>query len=194
MIPKRFIRVVPEYTSVETEWLWERVKHYHPRWDCMTLREPIDKAFFPLTGRHWDDCSPEQRLNLIRAEELFQRGGVAINIDVEVHRQLDPLIGTEGFIAYEDSQNILSSVMGFSAGHLALGYYIDLSFRRRDRNISDTLTTTEVFQNRTDVLLLPPGSFYPWHSTQTDLSDAACRAILKVQPWAFASRRIPRDP
>lgn len=191
MIPKRLIRVVPEHTSVETEQFWEQAKHYHPRWTHLTLRDPIDPAFFPLTSERWKDCeSGAQLADLIRAEELFHRGGVYIDSDVEVYKPFDPLIGVDGFAGYEDSKHIPNAVMGFAPAHLALRNYIHLALQRLEEGtwMSGVGTITEVFMNRTDVLLLPPGSFYPWHYSQKDIAASATnrKVILAMNPWAFA--------
>lgn len=184
--------MVPENTSVEADNFWAGARRHHPRWDHVELRDPIDPKIFPLTSHRWADCeSGAQLADLVRAEELFQRGGVYIDSDVEVLRPFDSLVGVEGFAAYEDSQHIPNAVMGFMPGHLALGHYIDLALQRLDKGTwaSGVGTITDVFKDRTDILLLPPGIFYPWHYSDRDLGDrlGARKAILAMNPWAITA-------
>jgi hypothetical protein len=45
--------------------------------------------------------------------------------------------------------------------------------------------TTEVFRHRYDMLLLPPGSFYPYHYSIKQYADRD--QVRKENPWAFCA-------
>jgi hypothetical protein len=77
-------------------------------------------------------------------------------------------------------------------GHPAIRRCIDLANREVRRNTwaGGPGVTTRVLVGRTDVLLLPPGSFYPVHYRDPDrdrlMDDPATR---RANPWAFALHR-----
>lgn len=178
--------MVPEITTVEVEVWWDRATRLHPDWDCITLRDPIDPAFFPLTSKYWGSSeSGAQLADLIRAEELFSRGGVYIDSDVECYRSFDPLLGLDGFAGWDCTDYIPNAVMGFTPGHFALGNVIDLAIARRDEGTwaAGVGVTTEVFRDRKDMVLFPPGSFYPVFWKTRDYVDWS--RVQEENPWAF---------
>lgn len=192
MIPKRLVRTVPETTPQTTEDLWEHAKTLHPDWKHVTHRDPCDPTQFPLTNPFWDDCETGAQLaDLIRAEDLYHRGGFYIDSDVEMIRRLDPFCGCDGVAAWEDEHHIPNAVLGFRAGHPALKLVLDraISARFNGTWAAGVGVTTEVFKNRDDIVLLPPGSFYavPWreaHRTNVNWVKAA-----KRNPWAYCLHR-----
>lgn len=193
MIPRRLVRTVPAKTTDETEALWAAAIKLHPRWDHVTLRDPVDPDDFPITSSYWAACeSGAQMADLIRAEDLHHRGGVYIDSDVEVLRPFDPLLGVPGFAAWEDKDHIPNAVMGFEAGHLALRHVLDLAIARRTRGtwVAGVGVTTEVFRQRDDMLLLPPGAFYPVHWREAHRhNNIDWKAVRTANPWTFAIHR-----
>lgn len=192
MIPRRLIRTVPAQTDDETERLWRTATELHPGWEHVTLRDPVDRALFPITSPHWDACeSGAQLADLIRAEELWHRGGVYLDSDVAVYRRFDPLLGLDGFAGWDCVDYIPNAVMGFRAGHPAIGEVVRLSVGRQGLGTwaAGVGVTTEVFRGRDDMALLPPGSFYPvfWreaHKRRTDWT-----AVPTAQPWAYCAHQ-----
>lgn len=196
MIPARLVRTVPEETSAEVEGFWSKACDMHPRWDHITYREPIDPAWFPLTGPLFDRCqNGAQKAGLIRLEVLLNGGGIYLDSDVEVYRPLDPLRSLRGFAAWEDGVTVPDAVLGAEPDHPAVRECLRLAIERlrsdnpdwREGNTAWATgpgVTTTVLPGRDDWLLLPPGSFYPYHWSERKrrLEDHAT-----AQPWAFAA-------
>jgi mannosyltransferase OCH1-like enzyme len=177
---------VPKSTSKEVETWWEQAGLLHPDWEHVTLRDPIDPADFPLTSPSWPQCeSGAQFADLIRAEELYLRGGVYIDSDVEVLRPFDPLLGVKGFLGWEDTEHICNAVMGFEDNHFGLAIYIETALKRLSRGTwaSGVGTITEVFRHRLDTLLLPPQCFYPMHYRSKHIT----RQPWSTLHWSFAT-------
>lgn len=189
MIPHRLIRTVPERSSDEAEQLWQVATALHPTWEHVTLRDPVDRRLFPITSPFWDDVETGAQLaDLIRAEELWQRGGWYIDSDVWCLKPFDDLCALEGVAAWEDHLHIPNAVLGFRAGHPALAHVLELAIARRRQGtwVAGVGVTTEVFRDAAGVVLLPPGSFYPvhWKTAHRGLVDWAESA--RANPWAFA--------
>jgi hypothetical protein len=165
-IPKILHRVVPERTSRETERWWMAFGRLHPGWELRTHRDPLDPADFPETSAKWPACANGAQLaDLVRLEVLYRFGGVYVDSDVEPLRPLDPLLPLSAFAAWEDPRSVPNAVMGAVPGHPAIRACLDLALERvpGDTWQAGPGVTTKVLQGRDDVLLLPPGSFYPYH-------------------------------
>ncbi len=187
MIPRRLIRTVPAEVDPESEAFWARFEELHPDWELVTFRDPIDPELFPLTSPHWDRChSGAQRAGLIRLEALLRLGGVYVDADVEPYRSFEPLLGVEAFAAWEDDKIVPDAVLGARADHPFLRAAIDLAIDRLEQGAwsSGPAVTADLLPGRTDVLLLPPGAFYPYHYSRRDLRHAD---HAHQQPWAFAA-------
>lgn len=185
MIPRRLVRVVPEKTTQECEVFWDRACRLHPFWDYITLRDPIDDSGFPMTRKCWDTCkSGAQLADLVRVEELYQRGGVYIDSDYEVLRSFEPLSALYGWAGWEDENVICNAVMGFEPRHWALLDVIEMAIQRHDLGTweSGVGTVTEVFRNCTDIVLLPPQALYPVHYKHKGLIRLWER---ERHPWAL---------
>jgi Glycosyltransferase sugar-binding region containing DXD motif len=191
VIPKRLVRTVPKISSVEAEIFWDRATRLHPSWDHVTLRDPVNEARFPLTSKHWGACeSGAQLADLIRAEELFARGGVYIDSDYEVFQPFDPLLDLGGFAGWEDENHICNAVMGFRPGHLALGMYIEEALKRQEQGTwaAGVGAFTEVLKAMDwDILLLSPGSLYPihWRAKSLLRGTMSSEEIKDANPWSF---------
>jgi mannosyltransferase OCH1-like enzyme len=191
-IPRRLVRTVPAETTDEVERWWESACRLHPGWEHVTWRDPVDPEAFPHTSPLWDNCeSGAQMADLIRAEDLYLRGGVYIDSDVEVYRPFDPLLTLDGFAGYDSPETIPNAIMGFAAWHPAITQVLQEAVRRNRMGFATwdcgVGVTTEVFQNRTDMLVLPPGSFYPiyWRLAHHQMVDWS--RVAEENPWAFCA-------
>lgn len=192
-IPRILHRVVPERTTPEVEAYWEEFARLHPDWELRTHRDPLDPAEWPETSDHWSDCANGAQLaDLIRLEALLRWGGIYVDSDCEPFRSLEPLVPLSAFAAWEDERCVPNAVMGAVPGHPAIRACLDLALSRIPGPTwpAGPGVTTEILPGRSDVLLFPPGTFYPVH-----YRDAARAALMDDprladrQPWAFLLHR-----
>lgn len=189
MIPRRLIRTVPEHTSDEVEKFWADACALHPGWDFVTLRDPVNRDPFPATRHLFDRCeSGAQLADLIRIEYLYRYGGVYLDSDVEVYRSFEPLTGLSAFAGYDCVDYIPNAIIGATQWH---GAMLRAMLRAQENFSKGTWmtgvgATTSVFRDpNADVVLFPPGSFYPifWKDkARTDWS-----MVQKKNPWAFCA-------
>lgn len=187
-IPRILHRTVPTFSD-ESDAYWRRWRDLHPGWELMTHRDPLDPLEWPETGDLWPRCqNGAQRAGLIRLEALARWGGVYVDSDVEPYRSLEPLLHAPGFAAWEDARCIPDAVLGFERGHPALRLMLTEArlkiMQGGNAWHSGPGVTTSVLQGRHDVLLLPPGSFYPYHYTEQNRRNAP---HMNEQPWCFGA-------
>jgi hypothetical protein len=189
VIPRILHRTVPADTPRQVEEWWEAFGVMHPDWELRTYREPIDPADWPLTGDLFARCdSGAQKAGLIRLEALYAHGGVYVDSDVEPVRPLDPLLHLRAFAAWEDENVVPDAVLGAEAGHPA--FKVMLAKARAavesggDPWASGPGVTTGTLPGRNDVLLLPPGSFYPVH-----YKEKHRLGTRNDQPWVFLEHK-----
>lgn len=197
MIPNRFIRTVPRNTSDEVEGFWETFRRHHPGWEFITYRDPIDPRAFPLTSDAWGSCQrPAQMAGLVRLEALWHLGGIYVDSDVECYRSFAPLTRVEAFAGWEDRNCVPDAVIGARRHHPVIGAAIELALERLASDSDDWRSgngpwatgpgvTTTLLPGRDDVLLLPPGSLYPYHYSRKHKDRA--RDHRAEQPWAFCA-------
>jgi len=188
-IPKVFHRTVPERVDKTAEAYWKRLQELHPGWLFHTHRDPLPAEHWPLTGDLWPRChNGAQLAGLIRLEALVQYGGIYVDSDVEPLRSFEPLVSVPAFAAWEDNRCIPDAILGAEPGHPAFREALEMAraevSRGRDAWTSGPGVTTKVLADRSDVLVLPPGAFYPFHylDKQGDLDEAG--------PWVFAAHRF----
>jgi hypothetical protein len=190
-IPRILHRTVPATTDPTVEAYWAAFEGLHPDWTLMTHRDPLDPAEWPLTSSHWGDAANGAQLaDMIRLEALLRWGGVYVDSDVEPLRSLEPLLPLQAFAAWEDARCVPNAVMGAVPGHPAVRACLDEMLSRIPGPTWDAGpgVLTEILPGRSDVLLLPPGSFYPYHYSAKDKvggPDPRSENFLKTQPWAF---------
>ena len=188
-IPRILHRTVPEVSKQSDAW-WEHWRQLLPGWELLTHRDPMNPDEWPETGDLWSRCqNGAQRAGLIRLEALWKYGGVYVDSDVEPYRSLEPLMHAQGFAAWEDARCIPDAVLGFEPGHVAVRQMISDARacieEGGDAWHSGPGVSTAVLQGRRDVLLLPPGTFYPVHyNERQDHGD-----VMTEQPWSFARHR-----
>lgn len=188
-IPRIMHRTVPAETADEVEVFWRRAQALHPGWAFRTYREPVDPASFPLTSDLWGRCqNGAQKAGLIRLEALYTHGGVYLDSDVEPFRSLEPLLHLPAFAAWEDETTVPDAVLGAKAGHPAFEAMISKARTAieggADAWLSGPGVTTETLPGRRDVLVLPPGSFYPHHYL-----EKAAAGERTSNPWVFVEHK-----
>jgi mannosyltransferase OCH1-like enzyme len=180
-------RVIPADPGPEAERYWEHAGRLHPRWMRASWQDDIPSDAFPITAAHWARCtSGAQRAGLVRLEALYHFGGFYLDADWEPYRPLDSLLGAAFVAGWEDSATVPDAVIGAAPGHPLLARAIDLAISRLDQGAwaSGPGVLTELLPGRRDVLLLPPGSFYPYHYTQRHRKG---EDHAGAQPWAFGA-------
>lgn len=188
-IPRILHRTVPADTSDEVEGWWAKFQALHPGWTFHTHREPLDPALWPLTGDLWGKCqNGAQKAGLIRLEALVTHGGVYVDSDVEPFRSLEPLLQVEAFAGWEDEAVVPDAVLGAIPEHPA---FVSMLTKARaavesgaDAWTSGPGVTTSTLPGRRDVLLLPPGSFYPHHYLEKVKAGTRTGS-----PWVFAEHK-----
>lgn len=184
MIPARLIRTAPVITTGEQDRLWAMATGLHPDWEHVDLRNDCDPEPFPLTRSYWSACETgAQWADLVRFEELWHRGGVYIDSDVECYKPFDPLMGLPAFAGYETPQNVCIAVLGFPAQHPTMERAVELAIERRHLGTREAgMGTFQLVLGLYphDVVLFPPAMFYPYLWTQQCPSD-----LQDNNPWSF---------
>lgn len=186
-IPRILHRTVPYNVSKQANDYWAEWGELHPDWEMMNWQDPLDPDRFPMTAEHWVRCtSGAQFAGLIRLEVLYRYGGVYVDSDVQPYRSLEPLLGVRAFAAWEDRNCVPDAVIGAEPEHPAIAECLEKAIARLEEGPweSGPGVTTEVLPNRPDVLLLPPGSFYPYHYREKQRKG---EDFMSTQPWAFAA-------
>jgi len=188
-IPTVFHRTVPEQIDPTAEAYWQRLQELHPGWTFHTHRDPLPPEHWPLTSHLWPKCQNGAQLaGLIRLEALVSYGGIYVDSDVEPARSFAPLLHLPGFAAWEDNRCVPDAVLGCEPGHPAFADALVAACRAvssgRDAWHSGPGITTRYLRDRDDVLVLPPGAFYPFHYL-----DKQGR-LDETGPWAFAAHRF----
>lgn len=196
MIPPRIIRSVPAETTDEVEGFWTIATDLHPGWEMRTYRDPIDSADFPITSPVWPHAKNGAQLaGLVRLEALWSTGGIWVDSDVELYKPLGALLFCSAFAGFEDPNTIPDAVLGASRHHPAIRACLDLAIERIQSDSTDWRTgngawatgpgvTTLVLPTFPDVLLLPPGSFFPYHYSE---KHRRLEDHKGAQPWAFGA-------
>lgn len=194
-IPRILHRTVPVETSPDVERWWAGWRDVlGDTWELRTHRDPLDPADWPETAHAWPHVQNGAQLaDLVRLEALLRWGGVYVDSDVEAYRSLEPLLPLSAFAAWEDARTVPNAVLGAVPGHpairecLALAVDRVLAQRGGEADVwrAGPGVTTEVLPGRDDVLVLPPGTFYPYHYTEAKTERG--RDHRKAQPWAFGA-------
>lgn len=184
MIPRRLIRTAPEVTNAEQDRLWKIATEMHPHWEHVDLRNNVDPTGYPMTSPYWDQCeSGAQWADLCRFEELL-RGGVYIDSDVEVLKSFDPLLGLSAFAGYEDTERVCIAVLGFRPNHPVVNLAVRLAISRRRQGTwkAGMGAFNAALADRDDIVLFPPGMFYPFHWSDDEPNDWRER-----NPWSMTA-------
>lgn len=128
--------------------------------------------------------------DVARIYALYTEGGIYMDTDVEVVRNLDPLLNTRGFLGFEGTQWIATNIVGFEAHHDLLKCFLDLYdhrfFLKDDGSLDQTTNVEELtkllvneyslhlngqLQNlRNDIVVYPTDYFSPYDYIQGKLN------------------------
>ena len=186
MIPKIFHRVVPDKIPAYAEEYWARLKELHPGWEFRTWYD-LDLSE-DLQGRCLVNV---QKADLLRYSVVWAFGGIYLDSDVEPIRSFEPLLQCQGFAAWESREWVCNAVIGAEPFHPVLQECWDTACERVG-TVPHSLgwqtgpgMITEVVRNRSDFLLLPPGTFYPYFWGEVPLTVEYCAN----DPWCFGIHR-----
>lgn len=196
-IPRILHRIVLGEEPPKAAAYWRRFRELHPDWRLITHRDPLNPDAWPLTAPHWDKAiSIVQIADMLRFEILLRWGGIYVDWDVEPMRPFDPLLGLESFAAWQDPKNVAFGVIGAPAEHPAIRAALDEMLARIDAGDPTgqlggwkfiahcgNNVVTKVWPGRSDMLLLPPGTFYPYYYNE---KNRANEKFDLTAPWSLA--------
>lgn len=189
-IPRIMHRTVPADTPAQVEDWWLGLQRLHPDWELKTWRDPLSAEDFPITHHLHKLCaSGAQKAGLVRLELLVTHGGVYVDSDVEGIRPLDSLLHVPAFAAWEDEKVVPDAILGAMPGHPVFKQMLGRAMSLVELGSQDAWetgpgVTTAMLPWREDVLLLPPGSFYPVHYREKH--NVGTR---NKQPWVFLEHK-----
>jgi hypothetical protein len=187
MIPQIIHRTVPQRRDRRVDGFWREFQRMHPRWDLRSWEEPLQPSDFPLTSALWDRCqNGAQKAGLVRLELLYTYGGIYVDSDVQPLRAMEPLLSCRAFAGWEDDTVVPDAVMGSVPGHPAFLQLLEAACAGVENGANAWQTgpgnTTATLVGRDDVMLLPPGAFYPYHYLE---KSRARENFMQTAPWAF---------
>jgi hypothetical protein len=112
-----------------------------PDWEHVALtcdrKKPEDFLYsgdYPLMSHTWPTVkSGAQLADIVRVEELFIRGGIYIDADLEMLKPFESPLLDFAWVPAEDTTaepDISNFAMGFPPGHPALGFLLELMLDR----------------------------------------------------------------
>lgn len=171
------------------------------RWDASNSQ---------LGSRYAQACMRDQRwsrlANLVRLQALFNEGGVYLDTDVEVLKDLTPLLSDPCFLGFQQREAhaewVNTAVVGSVAGHAFVRMCMDRileTFEHTGRIDRSPVTATAVlsrlglsdygYQKIGGVTLYPVDYFYPY-SWLEDSSDARLTSnTYCIHHWAASWKK-----
>jgi len=195
MIPKVFHRVwIPtsqdDVIPTRHETFWNMLKELHQGWDFKTWdrgEHLFNQELFDAATNH------ATRSDILRYEVLFEEGGIYVDTDVEPLRSFEPLLNSKPWMAYESDSRLCPSVIGATRGHPALRCLVE-GLEQWGRDHSDTtdpvvltgpIYVTDKWQFRSDVVRLPPWTFYSVGPTERRLLGSTYHEdAYAIHHWA----------
>ncbi len=188
MIPHTFHRVWFPADSSDVippkfEEFWTRLQRLHPDWDFVTHDDP-DKVQGWLTNAElfakvraaaaadpdrYKDLAYGSLPDIVRYEICNRFGGVYIDVDFEPLKPFDDLVDKDmPFIGWESMDLVCCALMGGPPGHPAFADLIEALPAHAEEHWDEPAVgrtgpkfITARWLERTDVLRLPPVTFYP---------------------------------
>lgn len=110
MIPKIIHRTVPRETTELMDYSWETIKKYTPDYIHMTHYDDDEYLYIQNTLTLCEKGA--FRADLIRLEVLYRFGGIYLDSDVELYRNIDELLEYDFFTCKEDNKYIINAIIG----------------------------------------------------------------------------------
>lgn len=166
------------------------------RWD--ETNSPLDVPYCraAVAKKQWSRLS-----NYVRLHALLEEGGIYLDTDMEIIRNLDPLLEHDCFVAFQQESRhkdwVNNAALGSEAGHPFLSRCIALTLKAFDGDglmlRSPTVTTAVLVeaglrlygaQRCGDVSILPCETFYPfpWYSRFTP--ECITEQTFGIHHWA----------
>ncbi|HDU8579807.1 TPA: hypothetical protein RG679_004523 [Vibrio diabolicus] len=108
----------------------------------------------------------------IRLKVLYEYGGVYLDTDITLEKDITPLLDTEFFIGMEDETYISAGIIGTVENNVIIKKILD--FYKNDIMSSDIYTIPKVITHvieknnfQTIGNIYPPEFFYPYHYSQS---------------------------
>lgn len=170
MIPRILHRTLPAMPDPDVERIWATVVANTQGWDRRTYQSPRDPADWPLTGHLFRLCRDKaEESDLVRLEALWVHGGVYVDSDMELTRDLGWVLDHKCVIGKESAEWFGTAFMAAEPGHPAV-YFAMQGFMAHVASQTERGTlpkfVTNIWQDRDDVTVLPQRALYPYHYTE----------------------------
>jgi len=174
-IPKIFHQIWLGNTELPLPFqvLRDHTLNLHPTWEYKLWTE---KNLPPLINQKLYDSQERlfYKADVLRYEILAHYGGIYLDTDFLIYRSIEPLLrNTDHFLAYEATDWVCNSIMGFVPNHwFAWKLVAQASIRARhynDRWGVDRFgpgLITECAKECQNLLIFPTGIFYPLKTSE----------------------------
>jgi mannosyltransferase OCH1-like enzyme len=188
MIPKRLFQI-----WISDKPLPEKFQKYVDTWKLVMPDYEIKIVTLEnLKHSPFVDKALEQGLftvanHYIRCQEVYDNGGIYLDLDVEAVRSFDNLLNNKFFAGYEDKTFINNAVFGAEAGNEFLKRCmtemdnLDWSKPNIELETGPWLFTRNIDPN---LQLYPPSYFYPYHYSEVYNPKCIKAETYCVHHWA----------
>jgi len=165
-IPRIIHRIVPEKQTELMDFCWQSVIDTHGSdWELITHVAPENTSEgWELTRSHWSKCpAPAFMCDLMRLEVLWNYGGIYLDSDMYIFKDMSPLLGDQPFVGLESQGRWLcNAVIGSPAKHPALLDLIEGTKKVLDSGVvaHPPIVTTDVWGPRSDITFLGQDEFF----------------------------------
>ena len=172
-IPAILHFVVPPQPSQRQSEIIAQARALNPNFEVRVWSDSDRNALGTLEP-HFDKAkSGAQRGDIMRLAVVLRHGGIYLDADMDVRKELTPLLSLGAFlIASEDGQRLTNAFFAATPQHPALAAVRDdLLANEPDWSAPPNRTTgpelfTRVLHYRTDITVLPRESFYPYNYSE----------------------------
>lgn len=123
----------------------------------------------------------------VRLQEVYDKGGIYLDLDIEVVKSFDPLLDNTFFAGWEDQWVVNNAVFGAEAGHYFLKKCLD-DLDKIDPNIPqiELETGPRLFTRNVDenLVIYTEKYFYPYHYTKKFTPDCIKPNTYCIHHWA----------
>lgn len=196
MIPKIIHRVIPRKTTKLIDNCWDSVLKNTNDWDHFTH---YDDGDYEYVGEYLSLCPRgAYKADLIRLEQIYKYGGIYLDSDIFLYKNIDFLLNSEIFLSYENDQYVVNGIIGAEPKneHILnmLNMSIDLVKNKKlienDGLFSDSLSPHDLSPfgpyvvnqyclNKNDIIKLPSSYFTLFYGTPQFMDKMAKRCLEK---------------